>query len=71
MLPAGTDLMRFYLTTLLNYHNGGWTLHEFTSDLPQFFASKDGEQRYVMITSIDPALPKPERGNLMGRAAKE
>jgi hypothetical protein len=47
-------------------HDGGWTLHEFTSDWPQFYAHKDGEQRYVMITSIDPALPKPERGNLIG-----
>lgn len=64
-LSAGADLLRHYLQLLLEYHDGGWKLHEFSSYWGYFYASRLGEQHYVQITSVDPALPKASHGNLM------
>ena len=58
LLPPGTDLMKTYLDLLVQYHNGGWKLNDFSSDWARFYASKDGEKHYIQVTSLDPALPK-------------
>ena len=56
-LPAGLDLLRYFLELLLRYHSEGWKLHEFSSYWAHFYASKEGRQYYVQITCIDPQLP--------------
>jgi hypothetical protein len=53
-LPPGTDLLRTFLTTLLRYHDEGWTLHEFTAFNAEFFAHKGNDKVLVQIASEDP-----------------
>jgi len=60
VLPPGTDLLRTFLTTLLRYHDEGWTLHEFNAFSAEFFAHKNGDKVLVQISSEDPTR-KPER----------
>jgi hypothetical protein len=53
-LPPGTDLLRKFLTTLLRYHDEGWTLHEFNAFSAEFFAHKGNDKVLVQIASEDP-----------------
>jgi hypothetical protein len=66
-LPAGTDLMRRFLVELLDYHDKGWRLHDFSTFAAHFFASKEGElKHYVQITSADPTAPSSTTVGLGG-----
>ena len=60
VLPPGTDLVRTFLTTLLRYHDAGWTLHEFNAFSAEFFAHKHNDKVLVQISSEDPTC-RPQR----------
>jgi hypothetical protein len=62
LLPPGTDLLGVFLEALLDYHQRGWALNEFTSMHAHFYASRADEKHYVQITIDDPAVPKVQRG---------
>ena len=59
VLPPGTDLLRKFLTTLLRYHDEGWTLHEFNAFTSEFFAHKDHDKVLVQMSAEDPTVPPP------------
>lgn len=54
-LVAGADLTHAFLTAMLAWLDGGWSIREFSSTSATFFCSRGIERRMV---SIDPADPR-------------
>ena len=53
-IPAGTDLRRFFIATMLQWIDAGWELGEFSSTAPTFFCTRRNERRMVGIQPIEP-----------------
>jgi hypothetical protein len=62
-LPAGTNLMRVYLTELLRYHDDGWRVHEFSTHGAWFSVNKNFEWRHVRFVENE---PKGGKSNQVG-----
>jgi hypothetical protein len=53
-LVTGANLTHVFITAMLAWMEGGWTISEFSSSSAAFFCTLDTERRMV---SIDPADP--------------
>jgi hypothetical protein len=53
-IPAGTDLRRFFVATMLEWIDAGWQLGEFSSTAPTFFCARGNERRMVGIQPTEP-----------------
>jgi len=70
-LAAGTDMVKTFLEAMLQYHNDGCTLQDFSSFNAEFFVvNKYGERLRVTISCIDPKEPRPSYPNLMAGIKK-
>jgi hypothetical protein len=59
-LRIGTDMVKTFLEAMLQYHNDGYTLQEFSSFNGEFFVvSKFGERLRVTIIGVNPKEPPP------------
>ncbi len=69
-LVVGADLTHVFITAMLAWLEGGWTINEFTSKAGFFFCSRDGERRMVSIDPSDPHdTPAYGGARLAGRGA--
>jgi Tfp pilus tip-associated adhesin PilY1 len=67
-LVAGANLTRVFITAMLAWMEGGWTISEFSSTSATFFCSRSTEQRMVSIDPTDPYdLPLYGGSHLSGR----
>ena len=55
--PAGADLKRLYVATMLEWIDAGWQLGEFSSISAHFFCARDVERRMVSIQPTDSEKP--------------
>ena len=46
-IPAGADLRRLFVATLLEWMDDGWQLGEFSSVAPTFFCTRGSKRRMV------------------------
>jgi hypothetical protein len=53
-LPAGANLKRTLVVSMLEHIDAGWRLREFSSRMRFFFCDKAGERRMVEITPSEP-----------------
>jgi hypothetical protein len=53
-IPAGTDLKRLFVATMLEWLDAGWRLGEFSSTAGTFFCARGSERRMVGIHSTEP-----------------
>ncbi len=53
-MVAHADLMHVFITAMLAWLEGGWTINQFTSASGCFFCSRNGERRMVSIDPSDP-----------------
>jgi hypothetical protein len=53
-IPAGADLTRLFVATMLEWIDAGWQLGDFSSVAPTFFCTRAGERRMVTIQPIEP-----------------
>jgi len=66
-LVAHADLMHVFITAMLAWLEGGWTINEFTSTSGCFFCSRNGERRMVSIDPSDPHESGMHDGSPPGR----
>jgi hypothetical protein len=67
-LVAGADLTRVFITAMLAWMDGGWSIHEFSSTSATFFCSRNLERRMVSIEPTDPnEVPMYGGSHLAGR----
>jgi hypothetical protein len=57
LLPAGADLKREFVASMVEWMDKGWQVGEFSSASGAFFCHRDPERRMV---SIDPTDPEDE-----------
>jgi hypothetical protein len=53
-LVAGANLTHVFITAMLAWMEGGWTISEFSSTSATFFCTRDPERRMVSIDPTDP-----------------
>ena len=51
---AGANLTHVFITAMLAWMEGGWTISEFSSTSATFFCTRDLERRMVSIDPTDP-----------------
>jgi hypothetical protein len=56
-LVAGANLTHVFITAMLAWMEGGWTISEFSSTSATFFCTRDPERRMVSIDPTDPFEP--------------
>jgi hypothetical protein len=67
-LVAGANLTHVFITAMLAWMDGEWTISEFSSASATFFCSRNAERRMISIESADPyELPAPGASHLAGR----
>jgi hypothetical protein len=54
LLPAGADLKREFVASMLAWMDAGWQAGEFSSASATFFCDRGPDRRMVSIDSIDP-----------------
>jgi len=54
LLVAGADLTHAFITAMLAWLDGGWSVREFSSTSATFFCSRGTERRMVSIDPTDP-----------------
>jgi hypothetical protein len=65
---GGADLTHVFVTAMLAWLEGGWTITEFASSSGCFFCSRNGERRMVSIDPADPhEVPMYGGAHLAGR----
>jgi hypothetical protein len=57
-LVAGANLTHVFITAMLAWMEGGWTISEFSSTSATFFYTRDPERRMVSIDPADPYEPE-------------
>jgi hypothetical protein len=57
-LVAGANLTHVFITAMLAWMEGGWTISEFSSTSATFFCTRDPERRMVSIDPTDPYEPE-------------
>jgi hypothetical protein len=68
-LVAGANLTHVFVTAMLAWMEGGWTISEFSSTSATFFCTRDPERRMVSIDPADPhELQMYGASHLSGRA---
>jgi hypothetical protein len=68
-LVAGANLTHVFITAMLAWMEGGWTISEFSSTSATFFCTRDPERRMVSIDPSDPhEVPMYGASHLSGRA---
>jgi hypothetical protein len=53
-LVAGADLTHAFITAMLAWMDGGWSIREFSSTSATFFCARGVERRMVSIDPTDP-----------------
>ncbi|HME37979.1 MAG TPA: hypothetical protein VKG63_03365 [Steroidobacteraceae bacterium] len=53
-LIAGANLTHVFITAMLAWMEGGWTISEFSSNSASFFCFRSQERRLVSIEASDP-----------------
>jgi hypothetical protein len=53
-LVAGANLTHVFITAMLAWMEGGWTISEFSSTSATFFCTRDPDRRMVSIDPTDP-----------------
>ncbi len=56
-LIAGANLTHVFITAMLAWMEGGWTISEFSSTSATFFCTRNLERRMVSIDPTDPNEP--------------
>jgi hypothetical protein len=70
-LVAGANLTHVFITAMLAWMEGGWTISEFSSTSATFFCSRSTERRMVSIDPTDPFdVPLYGGSHLSGRGAE-
>jgi hypothetical protein len=64
-IPAGTDLKRLLIESMLKWMDTGWQIPEFSSTTGTFFCIRQNERRMVSISPTDPDdVPGQKYGNV-------
>jgi hypothetical protein len=67
-LVSDANLTHVFITAMLAWMEGGWTISEFSSASATFFCTRDRERRMVSIDPADPYEPLPSgASHLSGR----
>ena len=67
-LVAGANLTHVFITAMLAWMDGEWTISEFSSKSATFFCSRDLERRMISIETADPyEAPMPGASHLAAR----
>jgi hypothetical protein len=67
-LVAGANLTHVFITAMLAWMDGEWTISEFSSASATFFCSRNVERRMISIETTDPyELPVPGASHLARR----
>jgi hypothetical protein len=53
-IPAGADLKRLFVASMLERMDAGWQIGEFSSSCASFFCSRGVERQMVSIDPTDP-----------------
>jgi hypothetical protein len=69
-LVGGANLTHVFITAMLAWIDGGWSISEFSSTSATFFCSRDLNRRLISIESRDPyELPPTGASHLAGGSA--
>ena len=70
-LVAGANLTHVFITAMLAWMEGGWTIKEFSSTSATFFCTRDLERRMVSIDPTDPHEPQMYGASHLSGSGKE
>jgi hypothetical protein len=70
-LVAGANLTHVFITAMLAWMEGGWTISEFSSTSATFFCTRDPERRMVSIDPTDPREVQMYGASHLSERAKE
>jgi hypothetical protein len=70
-LVTGANLTHIFITAMLAWMEGGWTISEFSSTSATFFCARDLERRMVSIDPTDPDEPPMYGASHLSGGGKE
>jgi hypothetical protein len=69
-LVCGANLTHVFITAMLAWMEGGWTISEFSSASATFFCTRGLERRMVSIDPTDPCEPSMSGASHLSRRGR-